>query len=468
MAERETTPQTGGTGANLVLAPGMAAPIRAGGLAVVVGAGASGLAAVRLLATLGARTRLLDKKEFSPETRALASELNVELLAGEHSPGQFAGADLVVTSPGVPMSVLQPLLAAAGNPPLIAETELALRYVNEPVLAVTGSSGKTTTVSLAAAMLEAAGKKVFLGGNIGTPLSDYVLGQYKQDKQGKADVLVLELSSFQLQGCVSVRPRAAVLLNLTANHLDQHADMEEYAEAKFSLFARQTPDDLAVLPPELADEYRRRGFAGRLEVFADKGRFTGMRLLGRHNAANAEAAYLACREFGVTEAEAARAAKAFEPLRHRLERAGVVRGALYVNDSKCTTVESMRAALNSFDAPVVLLAGGKFKGGDLASLVPLLRERVKAVALFGASREIFEQAWQGAVPLSWDADLGAAMARVGRVAASGDVVLLSPGTSSYDLYKNYKERGDHFCSLVTSMMASDKEAARPGPQGAGS
>ena len=142
----------------------------------------------------------------------------------------------------------------------------------------------------------------------------------------------------------------------------------------------------------------------------------------------------------------------------------MVGGALYVNDSKCTTVESMRAALNSFDAPVVLLAGGKFKGGDLASLVPLLRERVKAVALFGASREIFEQAWQGAVPLSWDADLGAAMARVGSMAESGDVVLLSPGTSSYDLYKNYKERGDHFCSLVKSMM----DAARPGPQGAGS
>ncbi len=465
MAGRDTTTRNGGAETKLVPAPGMAAPIRAGGLAVVVGAGASGLAALRLLAALGARTRLLDKKEFSPETRAMVGELGVELIAGEHTPGQFAGADLVVTSPGVPMSVLRPLLASAGNPPLIAETELALRYVNEPVLAVTGSSGKTTTVSLAAAMLEAAGKKVFLGGNIGTPLSDYVLGQYKQDK---ADVLVLELSSFQLQGCVSVRPRAAVLLNLTANHLDQHADMAEYAEAKFSLFARQTADDLAVLPPELADEYRRRGFAGRLEIFADKGRFTGMRLLGRHNAANAEAAYLACREFGVTEAEAARAAAAFEPLRHRLERAGVVRGALYVNDSKCTTVESMRAALNSFDAPVVLLAGGKFKGGDLASLVPLLRERVKAVALFGASREIFEQAWQGVVPLSWDADLGAAMARVGRVAESGDVVLLSPGTSSYDLYNNYKERGDHFCSLVTSMMASDKEAARPGRQGAGS
>lgn len=462
MAGRDTTIRNGGTGANLVPAPGMAAPIGAGGLAVVVGAGASGLAALRLLVALGARARLLDKKEFSPETRDLARELNVELIAGEHAPEQFAGADLVVTSPGVPMSVLRPLLAAAGNPPLIAETELALRYVDEPVLAVTGSSGKTTTVSLAAAMLEAAGKKVFLGGNIGTPLSDYVLGR------DKADVLVLELSSFQLQGCASVRPRAAVLLNLTANHLDQHADMAEYAEAKFSLFARQTAGDLAVLPPDLADEYRRRGFAGRLEIFADKGRFTGMRLLGRHNAANAEAAYLACSEFGVTEAEAARAAAAFEPLRHRLERAGMIRGALYVNDSKCTTVDSMRAALNSFAAPVVLLAGGKFKGGDLPSLIPLLRQRVKAVALFGASREIFEQAWQGVVPLSWDAELGAAMARVVRVAESGDVVLLSPGTSSYDLYKNYKERGDHFCSLVRDMAASDKDAARPGPQGAGS
>ena len=454
MAGHESTVQAREKGGSLAPAPGMAAPVKAGGLAVVVGTGASGLAAVRLLTALGVRVRLLDRKEVPAETRTMARDLNLELVCAEHTPDHFAGADLVVTSPGVPMSVLHPLLAAAGNPPLMAEMELALRYVNEPVLAVTGSSGKTTTVSLAAAMLEAAGKKVFLGGNIGTPLSDYVLGREK------ADVLVLELSSFQLQGCESLHPRAAVLLNLTANHLDQHKDMAEYTNAKFSMFARQTSGDVAILPPELVGEYRRRGFAGRLEEIADAGRFTNMRLLGRHNAANAEAAYLACREFGVSEDEAARAAADFEPLRHRLEKAGTVGGVLYVNDSKCTTVESMRAALSSFDAPVLLLAGGKFKGGDLPSLIPLLRQRVKAVALFGASREIFEQAWQGVLPLTWDPRLPAAVARLARMAAPGDVVLLSPGTSSYDLYKNYKERGDHFCALARDLMRSDEDSSQ--------
>lgn len=445
-------------GAGLVPALGMTAPIKAGGLAVVVGAATSGLAAVRLLAALGVRVRLLDKKELSADSRAMMQTLDVEALCGDHSPEQFVGADLVVTSPGVPMSVLRPLLDAADNPPLMGEMELALHYVNEPVLAVTGSSGKTTTVSLAAAMLEAAGKKVFLGGNIGTPLSDYVLGQ------DKADVLVLELSSFQLQNCASLRPRAAVFLNLTANHLDQHKDMAEYADAKFSLFARQTETDTAIMPRELVQEYQRRGFAGRLEVLTDRGRFSSMRLMGGHNAVNAEAAYLACREFGVSEADAARAVAAFEPLRHRLERAGTVNGVLYVNDSKCTTVESMRAALSSFDAPVLLLAGGKFKGGDLAALVPLLQKRVKAVALFGASRDIFERAWQGALPLTWDAELPAALARLTRLALPGDVVLLSPGTASYDLYTNYMARGDHFCSLVREMAQQAGQPADLPPQ----
>lgn len=454
MSGHKTTAQGRGKGGIIAPAPGMAAPVKAGGLAVVVGAGASGLAAVRLLRALGVRVRLLDRGEFPAGALAMAGDPDLELIRAEHEPGHFSGADVVVTSPGVPMSALLPLLKAAGGPPLMAETELALRYAGEPVLAVTGSSGKTTTVSLASAMLEAAGKKIFLGGNIGTPLSDYVLGREK------ADVLVLELSSFQLQGCRSLRPRAAVLLNLTANHLDQHTDMAEYAEAKFSIFARQTSGDAAILPPELAEEYRCRGFAGRLEVIAHTGRFANMALPGAHNADNAEAAYLACREFGVGEADAVRAAVAFEPLRHRLEKAGTVRGVLYVNDSKSTTVDSMRAALSSFDAPVLLLAGGKFKGGDLASLIPLLRRRVKAVALFGASREIFERAWQGVLPLTWDADLPAAVARIARMAAPGDVALLSPGTASYDLYKNYEERGDHFRALVRDLTRPDENTER--------
>ncbi len=417
----------------------------------MVGAGASGEAAAELLARLGARVRMLDRESgnVSKSFRALAAEKGMEILCGAHTPDQFAGAALVVTSPGVPVHVLAPLLARAGDPPLIGEMELALSQAKEPILAVTGTSGKTTTVSLAAAMLEAAGKKVFLGGNIGTPLSRHVL------ESDPADVLVLEVSSFQLQGSQSLRPRVAVLLNLTENHLDHHKDMAEYTEAKFRIFALQTESDAAVLPPELRPEYEKRGLRARAEYFAATDRFLDTKLLGRHNAANAEAAFLACREFGVSLADAARAVAAFTPLRHRLEPAGRRNGVLYVNDSKSTTVEALRAALESFGGTgagkILLVAGGKFKGGDLESLIPLLRERVRAVALAGASREVFEKAWNGAVPLTWDATLEGAVKRLAGRALPGDTVLLSPATSSYDLYANYKERGDDFCRIVKEL-----------------
>ncbi len=423
-------------------------------LAVIVGAGESGQAAARLLAHKGVRVRILER-DSAGITPAFQEEIRtsgMELLCGAHTPEQFSGADFVVTSPGVPLHVLAPFLTAAGNPPLLGEMELALAFTHEPILAVTGTSGKTTTVSLAAAMLNAAGKTVFLGGNIGTPLSSYVLGQEK------ADVLVLEISSFQLQGCHTLHPHVAMIINLTENHLDHHKTMQEYTDAKFSIFALQNADNFAILPPELAEEYHRRGHAAPLEVFTATNRFPHMQLAGKHNAANAEAAYLACRVFGVSEEAAAKAVAEFLPLRHRLETAARHADVLYVNDSKCTTVEAMRAALESFDTPVILLAGGKFKGGDLASLRSLLQKQVKAVVLFGASRDIFETAWAGAAPITWDANLDAAFARAAGLATAHDVVLLSPATASYDLYNNYKERGDHFCRLASALSA---HGARP-------
>ncbi len=408
-------------------------------LAVVVGAGASGAAAARLLRALGARVRLLDLKGVPAELDAWAGQAGVEVIVGPHEPAQFTGAELVVTSPGIPLPTLRPLLEAAGNPPLVGEMELALRCTQTPILAVTGTSGKTTTVSLAAAMLERAGKVVFLGGNIGTPLSDYVLS-------GKpADVLVLELSSFQLQGCSGLKPRVGMILNLTANHLDHHKDMAEYTDAKFSLFANMGQDDLAVLPPELEPEYRRRALRPRLERIGDGREFTGLRLAGKHNAANAEAAFLACRPFGVSFADALAAARDFAPLPHRLELVAEINGPAFVNDSKSTTVESLRVALESFDAPIYLLAGGKFKGGDLESLRPLLREKVAAVALYGGSGDIFNQAWEGAAPISRHETLEQAARHLfatGRGTAG--TILLSPATSSYDQYPNYLARGEDF------------------------
>jgi UDP-N-acetylmuramoylalanine--D-glutamate ligase len=415
-------------------------PVRPGAVAVVVGAGASGEAASRLLRLKGARVRLLERNpdRVSQGLLTLAADLGLEIITGPHEPAHFLDASLVVPSPGVSFGLLRPLLEASGNPPVMAEMELASRFVEEPIIAVTGTSGKTTTVSLAAAMLREAGQRVFLGGNIGTPLSDYVAAGKK------ADVLVAEASSFQLMGCDTFHPRVGALLNISPNHLDQHESMREYVEAKFSLFARQTGEDLAIFGADLEDEAPLRQIKARTVYVSAGDEAWETRLLGRHNQANIQAAYLACREFGVTEEEARRAAAAFEPLPDRLELVGEWNGVAYVNDSKGTTVDALKIALESMERPVLLLAGGVFKGGDLARLLPLLRAKVKAVGLFGQSGEIFEEAWRGAAPISWSPDMEQAARLLRKQASAGDVVLLAPATASFDLYENYIERGEDF------------------------
>ncbi len=425
-------------------------PVRAGDRTAVIGAGRSGVAAVKLLRRLGALVRLLERDEarVPEDMRLLEARGEVEIIHGEHEPRHFADLDFVVASPGIPAAKILPLLPASSDkkPELLAEMELAWRQLQgEPVLAVSGTSGKTTTASLAAAMLHRQGLDVFLGGNIGTPLSEYVLGGRK------ADALVLEVSSFQLQLCSTFHPRAAVLLNISENHLDYHADMAEYIEAKFRLFRRQDESDLAVLGKGLEPLVERLGVKARKVYFEPCGRFPVSRLFGAHNQANMEAAWQACRLFGVTEQKAAEAVAAFTPLPHRLETVREKDGVLFVNDSKCTTVTALKVALEAFDRPVHLLAGGKFKGGDLAALGDLVSEHVRSVELFGACREYFEQAWQGRVPMNWSPRLEDAVRAAAGRALPGQVVLLAPATSSFDLYVNYEERGNDFKRIAAAL-----------------
>lgn len=420
-----------------------------GSTAVVVGAGKSGLAASRLLAKDGVHVRLLESNPDRIDA-ALAAELKnagIEVLTGSHSREQFAGASLVVPSPGMPLLKLLQIMGGAAEgpdaPEILAETELAYRHLtDEGIAAVTGTSGKTTTVSLIAAMLREGGKKVFLGGNIGTPLSEYILGGEK------ADVVVLELSSFQLQTCSHFHAHVAAILNITPNHLDYHKDMAEYTEAKFRIFNNQTPEDIAILSPALKDEAAKHGLRAPVTYFAACGRFRKMQLIGHHNEENAEVAWQVAKEFGVSLEAAERAVEAFKPIPHRLERVCEKHGVLYVNDSKATTVSSLEIALRAMNRPVLLLCGGKWKGGDLPALIPLVREKVRCVAGFGASREIFESAWKGVVPMEWYPALKPAVESLYAKAQPGDVVLLSPATASFDLYKGMAFRGQDFKNIV--------------------
>jgi UDP-N-acetylmuramoylalanine--D-glutamate ligase len=420
----------------------------AGHRVVVVGAGRSGIAAARLAVELGAATRLVDSnpQALDKDTERLLSGLRVDVELGEHRAEQFRTADLIILSPGVPKAALGHVLPPPGSVPVLSELEVASWFVSEPIIAVTGTNGKTTTASLIHHLLTQTGRSAFLGGNIGTPLSEYVAsGEEKK-------ILVLEVSSFQLQNTDSFRPKVGLLLNFSPNHLDYHQSLEEYFECKLRLFRRQTEEDLAILPLELKETLERhRSWSSRRVYFTDRGRFESSRLPGPHNRANMEAASLACKPFGVSEEEADRAFASFEPYPHRLQPFEEKDGVLFVDDSKGTTLTSLEAALKSFDRPILLLAGGRFKGGDPEELSGLVGRKVRRAGLFGESRDLLYAAWSGSTEAFREESMERAAQRMAQLAEKGDVVLLSPAGSSFDAYQGYKERGLAFQKVVSEL-----------------
>lgn len=427
----------------------------AGKTSVVVGAGLSGQAVAHLLHDLGASVRIADRNPdgVSPEFAADAERLKFDMRLGEHTPEDFADADLIVLSPGVPAAKIKHLFPDRKDLEVVAEMELAARFVNEPIIAVTGTSGKTTTSAVIGHVLKKTGRKAFVGGNIGTPLSAYV-----SEDQG-ADIVVLEVSSFQGQNLTTFAPDVGILLNLAPNHLDYHADMDEYLEAKLNIFSRMGPDSLLVLPTELQGELAgRTETKARIEWFSSQGRFEPcMSLPGKHNQANLEAAFMALTPFGVTQEDMAEALQDFRPFPHRLEKVAEGGGVVFVNDSKATTLHAVAAAVEAYDRPILLLAGGVFKGGEPADLLPVFKDRVKAVGLFGKAGELFESAWKDAVPCRRKETLREAMEALIDMAEPGDVMLLSPATSSFDQYPNYGARGEDF-RLIAGELAEKLQA----------
>ena len=342
----------------------------------------------------------------------------------------------VVKSPGVPREAPVVAEALGRGLEVVGEIELAWRLLPNPFVAVTGTNGKTTTVSLLGAIYEAAGLPVAVAGNVGTPVASLV------GALAPGATVVCETSSFQLEDTSAFRAECAVLLNLEEDHLDRHHTFERYRAAKLRAFANQGPDDLAVAPPglDLPGRARRTGFAEDI-------RPEDLALRGEHNLENARAAAAAARGMGVDEAALRQALREFAGVPHRLEEVGRVDGVLFVNDSKATNVASAVRGLTAFPGGVHAILGGSLKGGGFRGL----REAAghcRALYLIGQAEDELETDLEGAAPIHRCGELATAVDAAARAADPGEVVLLSPACASYDQYADYEERGAHFRRLV--------------------
>jgi UDP-N-acetylmuramoylalanine--D-glutamate ligase len=447
----------------------------AGKKVLVVGLARSGAAAARLAVREGARVTVTDRRTVAELAGALASleGLAISLALGGHDERDFTSTDLVVVSPGVPLTLPGIAAARRAGIPVMGEVELGYRLLDEvPVVAITGTNGKSTTTALTGRLFQE-DRAAFVGGNLGTPLSELLLSGTR------FDVAVLELSSFQLEGVERFRPRVGAILNLTPDHLDRYPGMDEYAAAKARLFANQQPGDVAVAnerdPRALAAARSSRGdvitfgFGPRAPMAArDDGevlRFTGptgeperyrirsRALRGRHNRENAMAAVICARVMGVPGPAVQRGLDGFPGLPHRLELVAERGGVEWVNDSKATNVDSTAVGLSAFPAgtpSVVLLLGGRGKKAPYAPLRPLFPGRVKALLTLGEDAPAIERELGDLSPTESCGDLPSAVARAARLAAPGDVVLLSPACASYDQFRSYEERGEAFRRLASA------------------
>jgi UDP-N-acetylmuramoylalanine--D-glutamate ligase len=434
---------------------------------VVVGLGKSGVAAAKLCLARGALVTGTDSaplEKISPEARALG----VELVLGGHAEAKLETASLVVVSPGVP-NLPELTRAELAGVEVIGELELASRFIEATIVAIGGTNGKSTTTTLVGDMFKAGGLNTFVGGNLGTPSGEAVDPSY--------DVVVLEVSSFQLERAPSFQPRVGVLLNITEDHLDRYPSLLAYAEAKGNAFAQQTPDDFAIVPDADSDclQQARRGRA-KLLSFGSYGDYvvsgrsvtetrTGelfdlesSALHGRHNIENAAAAIAAVRSLDLDVSAIRQALLAFRPLPHRMARVGSFAGVNFYDDSKGTNVGASVTALRGLaEARGVLIAGGRDKQGDYEPLVSALEEKGRAVVVLGEAAERIAAAVGSRVPLERASSMDDAVNKAFSRAKPGDAVLLSPACSSFDMFQSYADRGDQFVSAVQRLAQSQPE-----------
>ena len=460
----------------------------AGARVTVMGLARSGVAASRLLQAAGARVTVADRKESTELTEVLAAidRDHVDVTVGNQYESSLDEADLVVISPGVPYRLASIEAARRRGVKVIGELELASQFLRSPLLAVTGTNGKSTTVTLIGKILVESGQRAFVGGNLGTALSDAALEDLRAGQAGKPtpyDYLVVEVSSFQLETIDRFHPRIAALLNITVDHQDRYASLDEYVAAKQRIFENQTASDFALF--NLYDDRvaalrhrvraKRLGFTTASIIGADLAggtylegdrivttvtgvrqeicRRSEIRIIGNHNVGNVMAAASYALLCGCSVDAIRRVLATFPGLEHALEIVRERRGVRYVNDSKGTNVDATLKALESIDQPIWLIAGGRDKGGDFARLAQAVRRRVTRVILIGEAAPLLRQAWEGAATMTEAATLRGAVDLAAQGASPGDVVFLSPACASFDMFADYQDRGRQFKALVHALPA---------------
>ncbi len=456
---------------------------------LVVGLGVTGLATARFLHKRGAVVTVTDmaSEEDIGSPALELQELGIRTELGFHRRESFESAELIIISPGVPHKLDILKSAEEKGIPVLGEIELAFRFIKSPVIAITGTNGKTTTTSLLGAILAGCGMKVFVGGNIGNPLIAFA------DSEEEVDWIVLEISSFQLDTIKTFRPEIGILLNISEDHLERYNGMEEYASSKARIFENQTPEDIAIMNGNdqwtssvIGNIKSRRWFfnlsAGSHEegslisendltfVFKSspllrkssrslkgiakpyKIDLSGTRLYGKHNQENISAAVLAAIAAGGDCQNIESSLKKFDGLSHRLEYVRTANGVTYIDDSKATNTDAVCRALECFKNPVILIMGGRDKGGGYEMLKKVICGRVKHLVLIGEAAEIINETLGQTVPAVVVSSMEEAVKKAAVIASKGDVVLLSPACSSFDMFRSYAHRGDVFKMEVNKLQ----------------
>jgi UDP-N-acetylmuramoylalanine--D-glutamate ligase len=431
--------------------------------AAVLGLGTSGEAAAKLLQREGAAVTVFDSADMSQlrERAAKLHALGIKTVLGPDAERGKVDFDLTVLSPGIDPQVELVRNFVRQKAELTGELELAFRFCNKPVIAITGTNGKTTTTQLIEMMLQRSGIRTVACGNIGMPFCEAI------ERQNEVDYFTVEVSSFQLETITTFRPQVAVWLNFTPDHLDRYRDLEEYRAAKLRIFDHQQVSDFAVvnardqLPQLKARTITFSAYPGEadLSLSGHSLRFQGEPVLdmqatnlsGVHNAENLMASLGVAYALNMAWKEALVGLTEYRLLPHRCERVGEIGGVVFINDSKATNLDALAKALESQAKPVVLIAGGKDKGFPFDSITDLVAKKVKHAVLIGEMAERIERSWSPAVGCSRAADLADAIAVARRNAISGDTVLFSPGTSSFDMFKNYADRGNQFRQQVQEL-----------------